>query len=54
MGKSYKRSHRDDDFEDSFANKRDDKKKIRNFENALKQKNIEKLLRYDDDYEDRD
>lgn len=54
MGKSYKRSHRDDDFEDNYIDKRDDKRKARNFQNALKQKNIEKLLRYDDDYEDRD
>lgn len=53
MGKSYRRSY-DEDYEDNYNNKRGDKKKTRNFENALKQKNIEKLLRYDDDYEERD
>jgi len=53
MGKSYRRSY-DDDFEDNHQSKRGDKKKTRNFDNALRQKDIDKLLRYDDDYEERD
>jgi hypothetical protein len=51
MGKSYRRSY-DEDYEDNYS-KRDNKKKTRNYENALRQKDVQKLMKYDDDYEER-
>lgn len=53
MGKSYKRN-RDDDYDDyDYRNKKgDNKKRTRNFDNALRQKDVEKLMSYNDDSQD--